>query len=408
MIKKLFLSLVMVLCAGVVFAGSEGSTTFGGQMRFLPYDLSTGTHTYTNTSGTAIASTTARDVGMALDYVVLSIHHTFSDTFAVEFDPTYQASTGAYSVFGKDIGAQQSIAAKLFDIQNWDNAKMIFQLKDGYQLSAGIMRNKLTWDYGEHLSWIDSLVETKFSVSSDAVWLDSGLELKKTYDVADTKVPMTFMLLNGGTNMVDNNQSLAWLVKAEPVLYGVKWEASFYNNLQSNGSSTDIRYAVGAEYENGPLYLRGEYIQSTQQGARVLMNQNATTAKATTNVSILATANNQVGNDDKSQNGYNLIARYLLSPGFKVQAIYATYTNNNNSNGSIAYATDTKETYRDLALSAIYTVAKDFDINLTYQMSNFARTDSGAPSVVNTSTGGANASETLDFTRIILGTRIFF
>ena len=391
MIKKILLSMVMVLLAGVVFAGSEGTTTFGGQMRFIPYDLSTGTHTYTNTSGTAVSSTTARDVGMALDYVVLSIHHTFSDTFAVEFDPTYQAFTGAYSVFGKDIGAQQNIKATLFDIQNWDNAKMIFQLKDGYQLSAGIMRNKLTWDYGDHLSWTDSLVETKFSVSSDAVWLDSGLELKKTYDIAQTQVPMTFMLLNGGSNLVDNNQNLAWLVKAEPVLYGVKWEASYFSNMQSNGASSDIRYAVGAEYENGPWYLRSEYIQSTQQGARILKN-----------------ASNAIGGaDDKTQNGYNAVARYLVSPQLKLSAIYATYTNNSNSYGSIAIATDAKETYRDFALSAIYTIASDFDINLTYQLSNYARTDSGVANAQNVN-GGLNASETLDFTRIILGTRLLF
>ncbi len=392
MIKNLIKIMLIVSIAGMVFASAgKSSTEIRGQMRYIPFDNSSGTHTY-GSNASSTTRTTNGFIGSVVDFVVLAINHKFNDNLSIQIDPTYQSNTKSTPVFGSDVAAQKSTSAYLFDAQNWDNAKLIYTV-DGYTFSGGVMRNKLTWDYGDYLSWKDSLMETRFSVNSDIAWIDSGLELKKSVTVMEKKVGLTFQLLNGGTSQVDLNQQVAWLVKVEPELYGLKFEASYYNNMQANGVSSDLRAAVGVLYEDGPLYLRSEYVKSSQAGARARYNTAATSAGT----------DKQVGNDNKKQDGYNAIARYSMLPWIG-QIEYAEFTNNNYV--GVAYASDCKETYKDLALSVIYSFSKDFNINVTLMNSNYARSDSSAP------TYAANTAryqtEVLDFTRLIIGTRVNF
>ncbi len=383
MIKKLIISSLIVLSLGAAYA-SEETGIFTGTMRVLPYDSAFGNRDITTFAGANSSYKTGRYVGTVIDYVRLSIRSKLSEVVSIQADPVFSA-TGLNStpIFGKNVG-EQVANGKLFDSQTFDVAKVIFTLQDGYKVSTGLFRAKLTWDYGNYMAEKNSIMESMFSKATDlGNILDSGVEINKTFSVSNLTLPVTLQLLNGANPYYDQNQNIAWLVKVEPELSGIKLNLALFNNLTTN-NSRDLRTAVGAEYTSGPLYLRGEFAASWQKQARQQQN-GSTSASAFTK-------------DTKKATGYYALVKYAALSNVNVQAQYSVLELNNLA--GVAYGSNAKELDSDLAFTAEYVYSPDFVLNATYTLSNYSRKDSDAKA--------GNSSEVLDFNRFIIGSRISF
>ncbi|MEK6556896.1 MAG: hypothetical protein AABZ14_01155 [Candidatus Margulisiibacteriota bacterium] len=398
--NKLVFSILTSIILGLWSPVSSYETTLGGCMRFLPYDSSSGTRLLRTAAGTETTSTTGGYIGAAVDYIMLSYAHPFSETVSIQLDQTYTSDTRSTPRFGSDINAQRNTSASLFNGQNWENAKIIYRLPGGCLLSTGIMRLKLTWDYGDFLSWKDSIMETKFSSLADNAVSDSGLELKKSFEVSGIKLPATVQIVNGASNHLDTNQNIGWLVKLEPEAMGVKWGMTYFNNRRSNGVDDDIRYSLGAEVTHGPIYFRSECLASFQANGRSIQQTASVTSKnAYTSAKTSST-------DLARTTGYNAVLKYSLSDQLNLIANYACVWINNINGGYAFNADDARETYIDFACSLQYYLDRNIMIMCTLENSNYTRNDSLLPT--NIKDGGTYAYENLAFNRLILGTRISF
>lgn len=383
MLRRVVGLLCVVLSVGLAYADDDASS-FHAQMRTIPVDTAYGTRTTQTVAGTTVSDVSGRYVGVYTDLVRLSIYGKMTDTIAVQLEPSWRAPVKANPQFGSNI-SKQLANASLFTQQDFETAKVILKMSDDCTLSSGLMRAKLTWDYGDYMAEKTSLVESMFSATNNGVINDAGIEMKHKVRFSGYTLPVTVQILNGNAPYVDTNQNPAWLFRVEPTLGMVKTHVSMLFNQTSNLKS-DFRYAFGAEYDKGPFYLRSEFVSGAQD--KDLTNKNASSNAAA------------ITYDTRKSNGYYVVGKYAVLPNVNLigQLSYLEM----NSLAGVAYGSSAREQDLDVAAGAEYKLDKDFAINATFIKSKYVRKD---PDMV----GATNIKEeTLSFSRFVVGSRMSF
>ena len=421
MIKKLAMMCVCVFAFSLVQAEvlvKTTETTLGGHFKYLLNDSVGGTRTVRDANGVETSYKTGGSAGSYVNWIALFFNQKINDWLSVEFTPALESTSGATPKYGTNIGTvmkqkDNGPTGLRFANDDFSVAKINVQLPDDYSLAMGQLYSKFTWDYGNQLSWEDQVHISKFSCSAAAIH-NTGFELQKSYDVFGLPVPFTFEIGNGNGQLYkpDSNQKMSFMVRAEPELFGVKWGLGYYNSSQTDSPTDqssgqpDTRYSFGAEYANGPLYMRSEVVRTYLEKGR-----NVQDASMTTNYSTAAATKYA---DLVTKGGYNFVTHYALTPGIRLEAAYYVYYSNEGVKGSsltsplVFNPSDAMERNEDYYYGIIFNVADGASILVTYEFGNWTRQDNQIPSQRASETTKVFPYENLSFNRFLIGTRLTF
>ncbi len=413
MIKKFVILSMCLFVFSFVYAQSDETTSetptrVGGHFKFLYNDSISGKRTTHLQGGAYDSSTTGGTVGAYPNWIVLFFSHKINDWLAVEFSPSIEAASKATPAYGTNIGEgitrNQRASYSLANYKpDYSPARILVQLPDDYSLVLGNLYGKISWEYGDMLSWEDQLHLSKFSCSAAEIH-DNGIEVQKTYEINGITVPFTFQVGNGSNSYTpDADQQFCWLTRIEPELFGLKWELSYFNssvvNPLDSKSNPDIRYGLGVQYAHGPLSIRSEFMQMNQADGRNIQNPEASKAAATA----LA---GRLGTDNLNKGGFNVVSRYILNPLITLTAAYYEYYSNGGLKNNLVFnKDDALEKNRDVYLGIVFNIADGATILVNYDMGYWTRKDNAVPATIS---GTGFAYEKLEFNRLSIGTRITF
>ena len=262
MSRHSYLALAAVLCLMLCLAVPlwAAKTEIGGHVKLVLFDDVFGQRT-----GTAVPDPVAKHHeygGFILREMILYVSSELNDRVSVDLQPVFDASSGATPKFGKDIGAQKNAASSIEgEFGGWVKAIVKVALPRGYELSAGIVKPRFTWEYGAELFWEDVINGSKFAANTNlGAMHDSGIELYKSFEAGKYSIPAYLYVLNGGTEFSDNNRGPTAMIHVEPEFGPVRFLGSFADGRYDDAyHKSMMRWAAGFATEWRALAFRTEY-----------------------------------------------------------------------------------------------------------------------------------------------------
>lgn len=235
---------------------AEG-TTVGGHLKMTLYDYKDGKsngikgHEYS---------------GMDFREMIVYISSELSDKVSLDLQPVFSSSTGATPKFGKMLGSTKKDPSAIEDtFGGWVKAVVKVVLPKGYELSAGIVKPRFTWDYGGELFWEDEYNGGKFSANTQlGAMHEIGFELYKPFEIGKVSLPAYLYVLNGGVEQSDNNNAPSVMLHAEPEIGAFKFLGSLASGKYDAGNKyNNTRYSAGVAYELNNFSARAEMAGGT-------------------------------------------------------------------------------------------------------------------------------------------------
>lgn len=366
--KKRLLVLLMIIALTIFL---NGETTVGGHIRMTLLDMASG-----ESSGNKDSSY----MGMGFTEMILYFSHDLSDYVSIDLQPSWSASTGASPSFGKDIGEQKTDPGDIHEsFHGWIKAVITAALPNGYEVSAGIVKPRFTWEYGAELFWEDEISGSKWSCNNYlGAMHDTGFEVYKAFEIGDMSLPTYFYLLNGGHEFNDNNKTPMLMLHAEPEFGALKFLVSVATGKYDDDDEKNVfRYAAGIDYTRGAFNIRAEYAGGTWEDSIV--------------------EDDSLGvYDDATPYGYYVKAFYRVAPWVKFNLHY--YLVDNNYTG-FHYTSLGSETYTSIIPGIQLYLSESTIVTMNYDMAVRERKDRfGIP----------GNDDKLDYNRLIVGMRVTF
>jgi len=256
----LLLAMLFLATACIAVPLQAAKTEVGGHIKLVLYD-----DVYGQRTGTAVPDPVAKHHeygGFILREMILYVSSELTDRVSVDLQPVFDASSGATPRFGKDIGAQKTAAKDINpEFGGWVKAVVKVALPRGYEVSAGIVKPRFTWDYGAELFWDDVINGSKFTANTSlGAMHDAGIELYKSFEAGNYSFPAYLYVLNGAYEFSDNNRGPMVMLHTEPEFGPVRFLGSFANGRYDDAYHNSVtRWAAGFATEWRNLTFRTEY-----------------------------------------------------------------------------------------------------------------------------------------------------
>jgi hypothetical protein len=258
--KRMFLfftaALIFAVTASVSF--SQQNTTVGGHVRMTLYDYKDGKKV--DKTGTVNGHEYS---GFDFKDLYLYISSELSDKLTLDVQPMFSTETSATPRLGTEIQkTKKTSAATAPKFNGWNNAVMKMMLPYGYELSAGIMKPRFTWEYGGEMFWEEEYVGGKFAINEFVGLMhETGIEIYKPFEVKNVSLPAYLYVYNGEGNLYsDNNNVPEVMLHAEPEIGAWKFQGSFAaGKWDDKGENNKYRYSAGIAYEWREFSARAEY-----------------------------------------------------------------------------------------------------------------------------------------------------
>jgi hypothetical protein len=273
--KQSCLVLVAALIALAVPA-QAANLSFGGDLKFHLFDMSSGSSWFIDTAATATPHDTTDRWDMGFERAYLYFLAQITDQVSVDIEPEIEAQSGATPELGMKIGSQRLANDRRLAI-GLNAAKIAVALPWELQVSAGVLRPIFTEDYGEQKGFQESNRYDKTGANHWlGAWHDMGVELYRPFELQFgdkyLSIPTYLYLLNGTPDYLDipasdNNNNKMVLLHAAPEFWKLRLIGSFgYGKWDDAGQHNVMRYAAGLGAEFGPVWLRAEYMGGRWDG----------------------------------------------------------------------------------------------------------------------------------------------
>lgn len=233
-------------------------TTIGGHINLTLYDYK---------DGESDGRKGYEYTGMGLREFILYLSSEVSDKISVDIQPVFNTETGATPRFGKDLGETKKSAGTIDPkFAGWRKAVVTILLPREYELSAGMVKPRFTWEYGAELFWEDEHIGGKFAINDYlGAMHETGIELYKPFELGAVSLPSYLYVLNGGSNeYADNNNGPLVMLHAEPETGALKFQGSFAAGKHDDKNKhTVYRYSAGVAWEGSAFSARAEYAGGT-------------------------------------------------------------------------------------------------------------------------------------------------
>lgn len=362
--KRLLVLLMIIGLLPVLTISLNGETTVGGHIRMTLLDMASGESTINDTVYSDNSSS-----GMAFTELILYFSHDLSDYVSIDVQPSWSASTSASPSFGKKIGEQLKSGRDVTEgFHGWVKAVITAALPNGYEVSAGIVKPRFTWDYGAELFWEENISGSKWSCNGNLGTMhDTGFEIYKAFEFDNFSLPTYLYLLNGGSEFGDNNKNIMVMLHAEPEFGALKFLGSVASGKYDDDDELSVfRYAAGVAFTAGAFNIRSEVAGSTWEDKNTLADGSL---------------------EDDKPFGYYVYANYALKSWAKVQLRY-DFADNNGSDSEVG-----EETYTSIKPGLQLLIADGATILINYDIANRIRERDGTK---------------LEYGRLIVGMRITF
>lgn len=269
--------IVTVAMLGLLAARAQAAElSFGGDLKFHLFDVSTGSSWFIDTAVAATPHDTTDRWTMGFERAYLFFNAQITDQFSVDIQPELVATSGATPELGMKLGAQRVPNER--DLRVGINVASVgVALPWALQLSAGVLRPVFTEDYGESKSFQE---DNRFARTGANPWLgawhDIGLELYRPFELElgdqYLTIPAYLYLLNGTPPYLDipagdNNSDKLAMIHVAPEFWKLRLLGSFgLGKWDDADAKTVVRYAAGLGAEFGPVWLRAEYMAGQWDG----------------------------------------------------------------------------------------------------------------------------------------------
>jgi hypothetical protein len=368
MLRKLMLMVALlsftILSVKLVYA--EG-TTVGGHLKMTLYDYKDGK--MNDIKGHEYA-------GMDFRQMILYISNEISDKVSIDLQPEFDTSTGATPKFGKSLSATKNATSAVTpEFAGWVKAVVKVVLPYGYEISAGSVKPRFTWDYGGELFWEDEYNGSKFSANSTlGAMHEVGFEVYKPFEIGKVSLPSYLYVFNGGVEFSDNNNGPAVMLHAEPEVGAWKFQGSIASGKYDNNNKYNYsRYSAGAAYEWKNFSARAELAGGTWEKNIIEPSDSTKLSNAT-------------------PFGYYGKVFYKVTPWARAMLHYDYVDYNYGTNKSTAG----KTRYTTITPGLQLKVANGSFVLIQYDMADWKQQNKG------------KKEQTLKFNRIVVGVRTTF
>ncbi len=373
MSRHSYLTLVLIALSAVCVAAPlwAAKTEVGGHVKLVLFD-----DVYGQRTGTSVADPIPKKHqygGFSFTEMILYVSSELTDRVSVDLQPFFSASTGATPQFGKDIGAQRPAPASIEpEFHGWVRAAVKVALPHGYEVSAGIVKPRFTWEYGGELFWEDEYNGSKFATNNYlGAMHETGIEVYKGFEMGNYSLPAYLYVLNGGYEFGDNNNRPMVMIHAEPEFGALRLLGSLAGGRYDDDlENTFMRWAAGAAYEWKNLSLRGEYAGGVWKDSYAFIDSTVIDAKP---------------------KGFYVKASYRYAPWGRVSVNYNVA--DHNFSGFFYTGTSVGEKYTTITPVLQFYASESSVILLQGDIANWEKSD---------------GSQKLDFSRITLGWRTTF
>jgi hypothetical protein len=343
MIRKTVVVLTVLAAALCLINGARAEqTTVGGHLKLTLYDRPTGTHNSEQTSNY---------VGFSVRAFYIFVSHQLTDKVSIEVQPEFAASTGATPKFGSPIAKKTDPSTIAPEFSGFNRAQMTVTLPKEYEISFGIVKPRMSWDYGAELFWEDQMNGGKFTLSDISAVHDTGIELYKNFEAGKISLPTYVYVLNGGYEFNDNNNQPAVLATVEPELGAFKLKGSFYyGKYDKLAKLASVKYLGGVAFEKGPLAIRAE-------GGMGLWENRVSSMARDSSITL----------SDGKPKGFYAKAYYRIFPWCRAMIQY-DYMSNNNSGWAPG-----SEKYTTISPALQFSVANSSTLMLQYDIADWKR-----------------------------------
>jgi hypothetical protein len=375
MIGKLVLACVISLSAWSVHSvyaqesKAEG-TKVGAHIKMTLFDFKNGKSN--GTKGHEYA-------GMDFREMIVYISSELTDKVSIDLQPYFSPggeclSTGATPRFGVSLSKTKTSSSITPNFVGWVKAAMKIVLPHEYELSAGIVEPRFTWDYGAELFWEEEYNGGKFSCNTKlGAMPDTGFELYKPFELGSVSFPAYLYLLNGGNEFNDNNSSPLVMIHAEPEIGAWKFQGSLARGTYDNANKYPMtRYSAGVSYEWQKFSIRSEWAGGNWEKS-IKVATSPTTASLT----------------DATPFGYYVKLFYKFAPWGRAMIHYDYADNNFND----IISSPGGEKFTTITPGLILNVAGGSTVQIQYDIADWRRTDK---------------SSSLKFNRLTIGSRTTF
>lgn len=263
----------VLLTALVAIAVATGAVaadfSFGGDLHFWVFDVSTGGGNISTRDSLGNPVTTAYDttgrVTMAIHALYLSFQAQLNERVSVTVEPEFGISTGATPAIGRKLGTQQTSGSyREFSLHT---AYVSAMLPWDVELSAGMLRPAFTQDFGQRQAFQEHNRIGKSMTGTNA-WHDFGVELYKAFEPGGgVSVPAYLYVLNGNNTLTDNNNNKWLMVHVAPEFWKLRLLGSYgFGKDDAAELYASSRLAVGLGGDFGPVWFRTEYVASSYDG----------------------------------------------------------------------------------------------------------------------------------------------
>ena len=364
------LSALTAKCMYAEETKAEG-TKVGAHIKMTLYDYKDGKSN--NVQGHEYA-------GMDFREMIVYLSSELTDKVSIDLQPYFSPggvglNTGATPRFGVPISNTKTTTSITPNFVGWVKAAMKVVLPHNYELSAGIVEPRFTWDYGAELFWEDEYNGGKFSCNTNlGAMPDTGFELYKPFEIGKVSFPAYLYLLNGGNEFTDNNNTPMVMIHAEPEIGAWKFQGSLARGTYDNANKYPVtRYSAGVSYEWQKFSIRSEWAGGNWEKSIRTPDAVSKTVSLT----------------DATPFGYYVKLFYKFAPWGRAMLHYDYADNNFND----IKTNPGGERFTTITPGLQLNVASGSTIQIQYDIADWRRTDK---------------SSTLKFNRLTIGSRTTF
>jgi hypothetical protein len=315
---------------------------------------------YDRPSGKHNGEQSSNYVGFNMRAFYLFVSHQLTDKVSIEAQPEFAATSGATPRFGYPIAKKTDASTIEPEFFGFNRAQMTVTLPKEYELSFGIVKPRMSWDYGAELFWEDQLNTGKFTLSGISVLHDTGIELYKNFELGKLSLPTYVYVLNGGYEFNDNNNQPAFMATVEPELGALKFKGSlYYDKYDKDAKLASMKVLGGIAFEKGPFALRAEGGMGTWENRVVNMAKDSSITLS-----------------DGKPKGFYAKLFYRITPWCRALFHY-DYMNNDHSGW-----TPGSEKFTTLSPALLFSVANSSTIMVQYDIADWKRVKSGKEDLI--------------------------
>jgi hypothetical protein len=352
MIRKSVVILAVLCAVLCLFNGVQaGETTVGGHLKLTLYDRPTGTHNGDQSSNY---------MGFSFRSLWLLVSHQISDKVSIEVEPEFAASTGATPKFGSPIAKKTDPSTVEAGFSGFTRAQVSVILPKDYEVSFGMVKPRMSWDYGAELFWEDQMNGGKFTVSDLSAVHETGIELYKNYELGKVSLPTYLYVVNGGYEFSDNNNQPAFIATVEPEVGAFKFKGSvYYGTYDKNAKLVSSKYLAGIAFEKGPFAVRAE-------GGTGLWEKRVSSMARDSTITL----------SDGKPKGFYAKVFYRITPWCRAMFHY-DYMSNNQSGWAPG-----SEKYTTLSPALLFSVTNSSTIQVQYDIADWKRVKGGKQDLI--------------------------